>query len=93
MSADDELQTRLRTALAHGLTPAERASNERFMAFWDAWPQTEADFDPDEWWRAEMMREAALDVLGFDAPVRYWAEWWRAGELYDELYGFTREER
>jgi hypothetical protein len=91
MSGED-LLARLERSLTGNLTPTQRADNERFEAFWNAWPQTAADFDPDEWWRAEVIREAVLEVLGVETPVRLWAEWMRACELFDELYGFTREE-
>jgi hypothetical protein len=84
--SDDLINERVER-LARALTPIQRADNERFMAFWDAWPQTAADLDPDEWWRAERMREIVREQLGVDTPVRLWAEWLRACELFDELYG------
>ena len=46
--SDDLINERVER-LARALTPIQRADNERFMAFWDAWPQTAADLDPDEW--------------------------------------------
>jgi hypothetical protein len=86
----DRLRRRLEE-FDRSLTPTQRADNERFIAFWDAWPQSEADFDPDEWALAEQVREATDEFFDSNTPVRHWAEWIRACELFDELYGFTRE--
>jgi hypothetical protein len=46
--SDDLVNERVERAV-RALTPTQRADNERFMAFWDTWPQTAADLDPDEW--------------------------------------------
>lgn len=67
------------------LTPEQRADVERFAAFWDATPQDAADFTPEEWARAEQLREAVGEILDVGIPVRRWAEWIRACELYDSV--------
>ena len=50
----------------------------------ERWPQSEADFSPDEWAVAERNREA-MGAIGAKLPVRAYAEWRRAEELFDAL--------
>jgi hypothetical protein len=41
---------------------------EKYWDFFDAWPQTDADFDPDEWAFAERVRELVAELIPEKLP-------------------------